>query len=61
MMNVKRMDLEVSTNSDGKARLEGLPAKAKPLTYEFEKDGQKATAEQNVTTACQITQDISLK
>ena len=61
MMSIKRMDLEISTNSDGKARLEGLPAKAKPLTYDFEKAGQKATAEQNVATGCQLTQEISLK
>ena len=60
-MNVKRMDLEVSTGSDGKARVEGLPAKAKPLVYDIEKTGQKATAEQNVVTSCHGTYDISLK
>ena len=60
-MNLKRMDLEVSTGSDGKARVEGLPAKAKPLTYDIEKAGQKATAEQNLTTGGQATCDVSLK
>ncbi len=34
-MGVKRMDLEVGTNSDGQARVEGLPAKGKPLTYDI--------------------------
>src|SRR5262245_47196713 len=47
--NVKRMDLEVGTNSDGQARIEGLPKKAQPLAYEIQKDMQKATAEQDVS------------
>ena len=41
-MSVKRMDLEVGTNSDGKARVEGLPEKAKPLVYDVTKDNLKA-------------------
>jgi hypothetical protein len=61
VMSVKRMDLEVSTGSDGKARVEGLPAKAKPLTYAIEKAGAKATAEQNVVKDCQAKYDVSLK
>ena len=34
---VKRADLEVGTSSEGKARIEGLPDKAKPMTYEIKK------------------------
>ena len=37
-MSVKRMDLEVGTGSDGKARVEGLPEKAKPLIYDVTKN-----------------------
>jgi len=40
-VGVKRADLEIGTNSEGKARVEGLPRKARPLTYDIEKDGKK--------------------
>ena len=60
-MNVKRMDLEVGTNSEGKARVEGLPAKAKPLVYDITKADKKATAEQDLETSCQKTFEVSLK
>jgi hypothetical protein len=55
VFGVKRADLEVGTNSDGEARIEGLPAKAKPLVYEVTKDAKKVTAEQNVATDCNTT------
>src|SRR4051812_24021222 len=42
---VKRADLEVGTNSNGEARIEGLPDKARPMTYEVQKDGKKASAD----------------
>jgi hypothetical protein len=61
VMSLKRMDLEVSTGLDGKARVEGLPAKAKPLVYDIEKGGQKASVEQNVEKTCQASHDVSLK
>ena len=60
-MNVKRMDLEVGTNSDGKARVAGLPAKAKPLAYEITRDDKKAAVEQNLATTCNATYDLPLK
>jgi hypothetical protein len=59
-MSVKRMDLEVGTNSDGQARLEGLPAKAKPLIYDISKAEKKATAEQDLSTNCGGTYEVSL-
>src|SRR5712691_12899798 len=52
-MNIKRMDLEVSTNDEGKARIEGLPAKGKPLAYDIQKGNQKASVEQDLKTTCQ--------
>jgi hypothetical protein len=39
---VKRADLEVGTSSEGKARIEGLPDKAKPMTYDITKDDKNA-------------------
>ena len=60
-MSVKRSDLEIGTNADGKARIEGLPAKAKPLAYEVTKDKTKAAVEQNVADNCHATFEVSLK
>jgi hypothetical protein len=60
-MSIKRMDLEVGTNSDGKARVEGLPAKAKPLTYDVTKADKTTTVQQDLATACQAKFDVSLK
>ena len=59
--SLKRSDLEIGTNSDGKARIEGLPAKAKPLAYDVHKDDKKAAIEQDVTTTCHATFDVALK
>jgi hypothetical protein len=60
-MSVKRMDIEVGTNSEGKARLEGLPEKAKPIVYDVEKDMKTGSARQDVATTCQAAFDITLK
>lgn len=57
-MGMKRMDLEVSTNADGKARVEGLPAKARPLVYDIQKDNKKVIAQQNVAKECQKTHTV---
>lgn len=59
--NIKRADLEVGTNSDGRARLEHLPNKAKPLLYEITKDGKTASAQQNVSERCHGAYEVSLK
>ena len=60
-MSVKRMDLEVGTGSDGKARVEGLPEKAKPLVYDVMKDKLKATVEQDLSTTCRGTYPVTLR
>jgi hypothetical protein len=60
-LSVKRMDVEVSTNDEGKARIEGLPTKARPIVYDIEKTGVKATAEQNVATGCLASLQVTLK
>ncbi len=60
-LSVKRMDVEVSTNDEGKARIEGLPSKAKPIVYDIEKAGVKTTAQQDVATGCLASLQITLK
>lgn len=60
-MNVKRMDLEVGTNSDGKARVEGLPTKARPLVYDVTKDMLKGSAEQDLAANCNAMYTVALK
>jgi hypothetical protein len=58
---VKHADLEVGTSSEGKARLEGLPDKARPMTYDIKKDDKKAEVMQDVANMCHATFDVSLK
>jgi hypothetical protein len=59
--SLKRMDLEVGTNSDGKARVQGLPAKAKPLVYDVSKDGRHASVTQDLAVACHAAYDVILQ
>jgi hypothetical protein len=61
LWGVKRADLEVGTSSDGKARIEGLPNKAKPLVYDIQHEGKKAVVEQNVAEDCRQAFDVTLK
>jgi DNA-binding beta-propeller fold protein YncE len=60
-MSLKRMDLEVGTGSDGRARVEGLPEKAKPLAYDITKDSRKAMVNQDLAATCRGTYQVSLK
>ena len=60
-LGVKRMDLEVGTDSDGKARVEGLPKDKRPLVYDVTKAEKKTTANQDLTTNCAATYDLALK
>lgn len=60
-LGVKRADLDVGTSWKGKARIEGLPDKAKPLEYEIQKDMKRASAEQFVEDRCSATFDVILK
>ena len=61
MLGIKRADLEVGTNSEGKARIEGLPGKAKPLAYDIQKTPAKAAVEQNVSDNCNAKYEVTLK
>jgi len=60
-LSVKRADLDVGTSFKGKARIEGLPEKARPLEYEIQKDMKRASAEQLVEDRCNATFDVVLK
>jgi hypothetical protein len=60
-MSLKRMDLEVGTNSEGKARVEGLPAKARPLVYDIAKDGKRASVEQDLARRCKAAHEVVLR
>ena len=62
---VKRADLEVGTSAEGKARVEGLPDKARLMTWDINKrDGdveKKAEVTQDVSSTCHATFDVNLK
>mgnify|MGYP003575667749 CR=1 FL=1 len=60
-LSVKRMDVEVNTNDQGKARIEGLPTKARPIVYDVQKAGSKGTVEQNVATGCEAALQVTIK
>jgi hypothetical protein len=61
LFGMKRMDLEVGTNSDGKARVEGLPLGGRRLVYDITKDTRKTTVEQDLTTNCHVMHTVALK
>jgi len=58
---VKRADLEIGTGSDGKARIEGLPEKARPLMFDIKKNGLEGFAAQNVEEKCHATFEVTIK
>lgn len=58
---VKRADLEVGTSSEGKARVEGLPDKARPMVYDITKDDKKAEVTQDVSSTCRATFDVTIR
>jgi hypothetical protein len=60
-LGIKRADLEVGSDAAGKARIEGLPNKARPLIYDIEKDGRKASVRQDVANMCEATFTVALK
>jgi hypothetical protein len=60
-LNVKRMDLEVGTNVEGKARVTGLPDKARRMTWDITKDDKKTVVDQDVEKTCQGKFEVTLK
>ncbi len=60
-LSVKRMDVEVSTNDEGKARIEGLPSKARPIVYDIQKADAKGSVTQDVGTGCLASLQVTIK
>ena len=60
-LGIKRMDLEVGTDSDGQARVEGLPDTVKPLTFDVQKADLMTIVEQTHLSPCQATYEVSLE
>jgi len=51
----------VGTGSDGRARIEGLPTKARPFTYTIEKDDRRTMVDQDVAHTCHAMFAVALK
>ena len=60
-LGIKRADLEVGTNSDGKARIVGLSDGARPLVYHISKGERETTEEQDVKLACRAAFNTTLQ
>jgi hypothetical protein len=61
-MYVRKMDLEVSTNIDGKARFDGIPARTKAgLSFQASKAGSEGTAFVDPSTTCKSDLTIVLQ
>jgi hypothetical protein len=60
---IKKLDLEAGTNSDGKVKFKGLPAKVRnpPLEFHASKDDLTGVASYNPATECQAKHDIILE
>ena len=62
-MGIKRMDLEAGTNSDGKVRFIGLPAKPKnpPLEFHATKDDLVGVANDDPQHECEAKHELFLE
>lgn len=60
---IRKLDLEAGTNSDGKVKFKGLPAKVRnpPLEFHATKDQLVGLANYNPATECQSKHDIVLE
>lgn len=59
---MRRLDLEAGTNSDGKVKFAGLPARVQrpPLEFHASKDEFEGVAAFDPSTECQAKHDITL-
>jgi hypothetical protein len=59
---MRRLDLEAGTNSDGKVRFAGLPARVQrpPLEFHASKDDLEGVASFDPATECQAKREIAL-
>lgn len=60
---MRRLDLEAGTNSDGKVKFAGLPARVKrpPLEFRASKDELEGVASFDPATECQANREIVLE
>jgi hypothetical protein len=60
---IRKLDLEVGTNSDGKVKFKGLPVKVHnpPLEFHATKDQLTGLASYNPANECQARHDIVLE
>ena len=60
---MRRLDLEAGTNSDGKVKFTGLPARVQrpPLEFHGSKDELEGIASFDQSTECQATREIALE
>ena len=60
--SMRKLDLEASTNVDGKVKFTGIPAKVRRSTLEFEatKDQLTGTFSYDPGSECQAKHDIAL-
>ncbi len=58
-----KLDLEASTNADGKVKFTGLPSRVRQSELEFEatKDDLAGTAKVDPTRECQATREVKLE
>jgi hypothetical protein len=58
-----RLDLEVGTNAEGKAKFTGLPSRVRrpPLEFEATKDDLSATLDYNPATECVAAHKLTLQ
>ena len=60
-MDKKKQDLEIGTNSDGKARITGLPSKLKrPLEYVVSSGQMKRSVMSDPGVECHATESVTL-
>ena len=59
----RRLDLEAGTDSEGKVRFAGLPARVRrpPLEFHASKDGSQGVATFDPSTECQAKREIALE
>ena len=60
---MRRLDLEAGTNSDGKVKFAGLPARVQrpPLEFQASKDEFRGIVTYDPSTECQAKHDITLE
>jgi hypothetical protein len=60
---IRRLDLEAGTNSDGKVKFTGLPARVHrpPLEFHASKDEFEGVAPYDHSTECQAKHDLTLE